>query len=204
MQLYYLALLLSWLVFGVIHSITASNWFKHWLLARRLFPVGYYRFLYNVMSIVSFAPVLLILLGAPNDPNRVDTGVEWLGLLVMAGGLLLLVKAFKGYDLHEFMGWPPPTARSSVNTFRRSGLLNYVRHPLYLATIIILIGLFIWRSDLLHFLVGFFAFLYIRIGIYYEERKLIKEFGDIYLEYRCQVPMLFPRLSQVLRQKQSA
>lgn len=201
MQIYYLALVLSWLVFGLIHSITASNSFKHWMLVRQLFPAGYYRFLYNVMAMVSFAPVLLILLGAPNDPTRVETGVEWLGMLVMAGGILLLVKAFKGYDLHEFIGWPPTTAQSSVNTFRRSGLLNYVRHPLYLATIIILIGLFIWRSDLLHFLIGVLAFLYIRIGIYYEERKLIKEFGDVYLKYKCEVPMLLPRLSQLVTAK---
>ena len=34
--------------------------------------------------------------------------------------------------------------------------------------------------------------LYIRIGIYFEERKLMREFGEQYAAYRAVTPMLFP------------
>ncbi len=36
--------------------------------------------------------------------------------------------------------------------------------------------------------------LYVRIGIYFEEKKLVKEFGDIYNKYKLQVPMLIPKI----------
>jgi protein-S-isoprenylcysteine O-methyltransferase Ste14 len=35
--------------------------------------------------------------------------------------------------------------------------------------------------------------LYIRIGIYFEEQKLIQEFGEQYETYRKKVPMLWPK-----------
>jgi len=35
---------------------------------------------------------------------------------------------------------------------------------------------------------------YIIIGAYFEERKLLNEFGDAYAEYRQHTPMLIPGL----------
>jgi protein-S-isoprenylcysteine O-methyltransferase Ste14 len=36
--------------------------------------------------------------------------------------------------------------------------------------------------------------LYILIGAWFEERKLLKDFGPAYAEYKTRVPMLFPKI----------
>lgn len=35
---------------------------------------------------------------------------------------------------------------------------------------------------------------YIFIGLFFEERALLRDFGDAYAAYRKSVPMLFPRI----------
>jgi protein-S-isoprenylcysteine O-methyltransferase Ste14 len=34
--------------------------------------------------------------------------------------------------------------------------------------------------------------IYVLVGIYFEERKLLREFGDAYAQYRSMTPMLLP------------
>jgi protein-S-isoprenylcysteine O-methyltransferase Ste14 len=36
--------------------------------------------------------------------------------------------------------------------------------------------------------------LYLVIGAYFEEQKLLREFGQEYAEYQAKTPMLIPRL----------
>lgn len=36
--------------------------------------------------------------------------------------------------------------------------------------------------------------LYILIGAWFEERKLLKDFGPVYTEYKARVPMLIPKI----------
>jgi protein-S-isoprenylcysteine O-methyltransferase Ste14 len=73
-----------------------------------------------------------------------------------------------------------------------SGLYRWVRHPLYTA------GMgFLWFNtfmtvNLLAFNLG--LTLYLIIGAYYEEGKLLVEFGEAYARYRQKTPMFLPRL----------
>jgi protein-S-isoprenylcysteine O-methyltransferase Ste14 len=67
-----------------------------------------------------------------------------------------------------------------------------VRHPLYLGTF-----LFIWGAWLIIPLVSFgitnvVITLYTLIGIHFEERKLVEEFGQSYISYSRQVPKIIP------------
>jgi protein-S-isoprenylcysteine O-methyltransferase Ste14 len=36
--------------------------------------------------------------------------------------------------------------------------------------------------------------IYIFIGAYFEERKLLREYGEVYAEYKSRTPMLIPWL----------
>ena len=71
-----------------------------------------------------------------------------------------------------------------------TGLYRYVRHPLYSAGLV-----FIWLTPemSLNFLVLYISLtIYIVIGAYFEERKLIREFGKSYEDYQVKTPMLVP------------
>jgi len=71
-------------------------------------------------------------------------------------------------------------------------LYRVVRHPLYTFSL-----LFIWLSpsvsqNSLTVYIG--ATLYTLIGAYFEERKLLREFGEAYAIYKNTTPMLIPGL----------
>ncbi len=108
-------------------------------------------------------------------------------------GVLLGGFALKSYNLAEFIGWPASQVAQTGN-LQQKGLLRYVRHPLYLGIILALSGLVLQYPDWKHVLFGLLAFLYIRIGIHFEEKKLVRTFGDAYIQYRQRTPMLIPAI----------
>jgi protein-S-isoprenylcysteine O-methyltransferase Ste14 len=76
------------------------------------------------------------------------------------------------------------------------GVYGVVRHPMYLGVLVILIGLFFWSSSLISISlwIGFF-FFYDRMASY-EEKDLIRIFGDQYGDYQKRVGKWFPRLAK--------
>ena len=110
-------------------------------------------------------------------------GVAGLGLL--AG--VLQTGALRFLGLAQITGSADYGGPSKLEI---NGLYRYVRHPLYLFGLLILwlIPLMTW--NILAFNLG--ATLYILVGIQFEERKLLKEFGQAYADYQRRVPMLIP------------
>jgi methanethiol S-methyltransferase len=70
------------------------------------------------------------------------------------------------------------------------GLYRFVRHPLYTAGLVFIWLIPIMTWNLLALIIGLSA--YIIIGAYFEERKLLLDFGDAYADYRRHTPMLIP------------
>ncbi len=77
-----------------------------------------------------------------------------------------------------------------------TGIHKYVRHPLYMGAFIFIWGLFIVLPYFSFLIANIFITAYTLIGIYFEESKLEMTFGDIYKEYKKQVPMIIPFTKQ--------
>jgi protein-S-isoprenylcysteine O-methyltransferase Ste14 len=74
--------------------------------------------------------------------------------------------------------------------FRTPALYRIVRHPMMLG---VLVG--VWaapRMTIGHVVFAASLTAYIMIGVYFEERSLLRELGESYARYRAEVPMVLP------------
>ena len=186
-------------LWGVVHSIMASLGFKAFL--QRTFGDGFmkfYRLLYNVFSALSFAPILYLMVVLP-DSELYQVPAPWSYLMLAGQGLsvLMLFAAVLQTDVFHFVGLRQIVSDKKTGKLITNGLYRYVRHPLYT------FGLFIlWLSPsmtLNSLVFNISLTIYILVGAYYEERKLLREFGQEYAEYKSVTPMLIPGLSKIPR-----
>lgn len=85
---------------------------------------------------------------------------------------------------------------------QQNGLHRWVRHPLYLGTLLMVWSLFIIFPYLHNLIACLMITFYTLIGIRFEEQKLVREFGTLYKEYSSRVPMLIPKLWKVSSHQQ--
>ena len=93
---------------------------------------------------------------------------------------------------YELSGLQALQQQSNKNTLQQKGLHKYVRHPLYLGTLLFIWGLFIIFPYLNNLIACLVITIYTVIGIELEEKKLMEEYGDLYREYSKKVPRLIP------------
>ncbi|MFN8346286.1 MAG: isoprenylcysteine carboxylmethyltransferase family protein [Spirosomataceae bacterium] len=193
----YLLQILLWLVYGALHSVLADNKVKQ--LFEQKMGKGYrwYRLLYNLLALLFLVGILAYQRTLPADGLwEFDWARHMAGNILKYGGLLLVLMAVSGYDLREFSGLAlsPRNADAGSGTLKTTRLLRYVRHPIYTGTLLFVWGLFVEEVSVRNLIMAVCVTAYVRIGIVFEERKLVAEFGESYLEYRRRVPMLFPNL----------
>lgn len=77
-----------------------------------------------------------------------------------------------------------------------SGVYSWIRHPMYLGTLILFLGFFFAIPSLLSLavLILFFAF-YNKMATY-EETDLVKRLGEEYAAYQKRVPKWIPRFTR--------
>ncbi len=191
----YLLQIILWLAYGLLHSVLASHQVKCFFEQKLGSTFRYYRLMYNGLAFILLIGLLWYQRLLPKERLwPVEWWVDGLASALFLGGVLIALKALRGYDLREFLGISAPASLATPNEFRTGGLLRYVRHPLYTGTILAVWGLFLREATLEALIMGVCVTVYIRIGIVYEERKLVRDFGDTYVEYRRRVAMLFPKL----------
>ncbi len=121
--------------------------------------------------------------------------VQLLWAVFWLGWAMLLMSTFL-IDHFELFGLRQVFARMAGSQlpepeFRTPFLYRYVRHPIYLG---FLLGF--WATPVMtagHLLFSIVTTAYILVGIWFEERDLVAQFGDQYRRYRGQVGMLLPR-----------
>ncbi|MCW8810271.1 MAG: hypothetical protein OQJ93_07445 [Ignavibacteriaceae bacterium] len=186
-------------IFGYTHSLLASLKIKIWF--RKTFGdlIAFYRLFYNLVGLLS---VYLIYELSPKPhiiiydlPNPFDLIILIPQLLSLAGVFwafqYICFKEFLGLDqIKRFFEKRYTTELDEEFTLRIEGPYRYSRHPVYFFSITFLLFRPIMDLFYLTFFICIVAYFY--IGSYYEEKKLVRQFGEIYENYKKEVPTIFP------------
>jgi len=127
------------------------------------------------VRIASPASLLVLIFARPTEFSLI------LGFFICFSGLIL--RAWASGHLNK---------NASLTT---SGPYRYSRHPLYLANLIVGLGLITAANSLICWLIFLIYFLaFYPATILKEQKKLAELFPHEYREYEKKVPVLFPRL----------
>ena len=178
---------LAFIAFALLHSTTASGPFKRFL--SRVFGRGsvekYYRLAFNIFSALITAAAAYVILSQPDSLiYRPPWYLLWPAHSVQFAGMALLIIAFRPFDAGVFLGTRPQAGKPELTT---SGIYGLVRHPMYLAGILV----FLCEPNVTEncIAVRFLAAAYFVYGASMEEKRLLREYGEEYLQYRKKVPM---------------
>ncbi len=180
----------GWITYFFLHSFLASDLIKKVIHNRFPRLSRYYRLGYVILSTAGLLILFYYNANIESEDFFQKEGIARYGSLVLAAfGAIILKISFRTYDLSSFLG-----VSKEADTFIKSGLLQHVRHPIYSATILIVFGFFLFSPNLPTLMSTICILGYLPIGIWLEERKLLKIFGDDYAVYRKEVPALVPKL----------
>lgn len=210
----YWASIAGFFLFGVLHSLGAQEPFKEWLarLTGRLFVDHFWRIVYCTASYAA----LYHIIGPLHWGRHPDADLwlidypDWLWQAMIVLHLLsiaFIYLAFLQSDYLEFWGVKQAWRGFAIMTGRRvgdpgmslfgadrlvvGGLYGWVRHPMLCGGLLFLLTSGPSKNNL--------AFVciyttYMLIGAYYEERRLVRIFGDQYRAYRQRVGAFVPKL----------
>jgi methanethiol S-methyltransferase len=182
------------LLFGLQHSVMARAPFKAWL--KRAIPEAAERSIYVLAS--SAALFVLYLYWQPipiaiwnhNDgwQHAVLVALFWIGWAMVVSSTFL-VDHFDLFGLRQVALFLRGVPYRPVE-FRESWIYRRIRHPLMASFLVAF-----WatpRMTVGHLVFALGMTVYILVGVWFEERDLVKAFGVKYAEYRKRVPMLVP------------
>lgn len=189
-------------IFAGLHTLSASQSFKQSIRKRvgdRAYH-GFYRAVYNIFALVSLAPVTFsiamsdrIIWQIPASQGMLQTIVVAISLIGTAGMAISLIQI----DLLRFAGikqiWAYFTGGDlplKNEPLQRNGLYKYVRHPLYFFALLSM--WFVPTMTDLQLLFTIAASAYFIVGSRWEEQRMVKAFGQDYMDYQQSVPWLVP------------
>jgi protein-S-isoprenylcysteine O-methyltransferase Ste14 len=118
-------------------------------------------------------------------------GLQVVGVIVILLGLVPLVAAFAAFT--RAGGTPSPTAPTEHLVV--SGFNRYVRNPMYIGVLLIILGQALLFGDLALLWYGVAFWLVTAAFVrFYEEPTLREQYGSEYDTYRRAVPAWLPRL----------
>ena len=189
--------LLLIVLFGVQHSVMARRGFKQWwtrvvppVVERSTFVVA----TCGVLALMFWLWVPIVEPVAWRVEQRAAVVLLW---SVFGLGWTLVMLSTFAIDHFELFGlrqvFAPLAGRPAPEPqFRMPFLYRYVRHPLYLGLLLGFWAVPVMTAGRLLFAIGLST--YTLVGLAFEERDLVRQFGDRYRRYREQVGMLVPRI----------
>jgi len=120
------------------------------------------------------------------------SSLRLVGVLLIAAGLTVLLDSFARFAL-QGLGTPAPIFPTRHLVV--SGLFRYVRNPMYIAVVSLILGqgLFFGSFLVLEYGIAVFVGFYLFVLIY-EEPTLLKSYGREYEQFCANVPRWIPHL----------
>ncbi|MFX1367402.1 MAG: methyltransferase family protein [Promethearchaeota archaeon] len=192
----YLVIILGASLFGLQHSGISALRVKNKIIDRlgkqgysRIFTItsivtllipfiamDFWNWLYPIASFESYHPVQVLVAG-----------------LLIASGAVLAMKASSVISVSTVADMRSDRTPELIT----DGIYAKIRHPLYLATILLLVGLLLLYPFIEVTIFSLSLIAYTLIGSYFEERKLVAHYGEKYIEYRKTAGFILPKLRKV-------
>ncbi len=108
-------------------------------------------------------------------------------LAILIPGMIIMIKGIKDAGSE--------TLQPSDHTEMYGGIYEYIRHPQTLGEFPMLVAFgFLANSWFLVFILIIFIVIYVPIMIYFEEKDLVRRFGEKYKKYQKETGALFPKI----------
>ena len=191
----YVFLTIGWVVYYALHTILADFQVKKYVYSKVPKLKDWYRLIYNILALSGLS--LLIYFSFLQETLLWEFQTwHWIPALITGiPGLIIMGQSAITFDLPEFFGLKKSEAMdkgASEEGLIQTGLYAYVRHPLYIGTILFVLSI-VFLFPLVSLGIFFISMLlYLPIGIHFEEKKLIREYGQSYIDYRQKVKSLIP------------
>jgi protein-S-isoprenylcysteine O-methyltransferase Ste14 len=192
----YIVLALLWIAWCVLHSAMICVSVIDYLRARLKKGFRFYRLFFNLVALATMTPIVLY-----ERSINGGWGFWWQGSRVVYQTLLLMVAFFlfssgaRHYDFFQFLGirqireGVSRTSLTGSDKLNTRGILGMIRHPWYAGAILV-----VWARGLTPaaLITNIILTVYLILGTYLEERKLVMEYGEQYRAYQRRVPMFIP------------
>ncbi len=181
-------------LFALQHSVMARPAFKQ--SVTKLLPKALERSTYVLATAIVIFVLILYWHPVPDLIWQVDNETARLVInIIFWSGWVISFLATQMIDGMHLMGlkqsFGADNPDSGKKNFVTPAFYKLVRHPIQTGIIIAMIATPDMTVGRLTLALG--MLVYIFAGLYFEERDLIGEFGDIYRDYKKRVPALFPK-----------
>lgn len=207
----YTLLAIYFLFFAIFHSLCSQEWFKNYLskITGNFFIEYFYRFVYCLISIILlyevFRPTLYQLSTYPiiSITPEIEFSLKIINLI----GIIITYWAFLQVDYFEFWGIKqliigikkimkkdfqiePVKDVAGIERLEITGIYKFMRHPMLVGGLFMALAAPPSEGSLCY--LGFYS-LYMFAGGYYEEKRLRKNLGELYVKYSREVGSFYPK-----------
>jgi protein-S-isoprenylcysteine O-methyltransferase Ste14 len=118
--------------------------------------------------------------------------LRWLGVLIATIGTVFWI--YSQIVLGRY--WSPQLQIQNKHKIIREGPYKYIRHPIYSAMMVWVIGIALLTANILFIILAFTFFVFFAARVPKEEKMMIEMFGDPYIQYIKNTGRYFPKVTR--------